>query len=26
LPELLIGKRVRIRRKIEQGALFDVGT
>ena len=26
LPELITGKRVRIRRKIEQGALFDVGT
>ncbi len=26
LPELITGKRVRIRRKIEQGALFDVGS
>jgi hypothetical protein len=26
LSELITGKRVRIRRTIEQGALFDVGT
>lgn len=26
LPELITGKRVRIRRTIEQGALFDVGS